>query len=172
MLQGRGSTVDGLCMEVYVMKTTVRIAAGVVFAALVIALAYAGQTMYTTAQAGNVEAMEDRIIELNNLYRAQAGLPPLAESDALNRAADIRVQECGSCFSHTRPDGSEWWTVEPDYAYGENLALGYTDADATVDAWMRSPAHMYNIMSPDFHTCGVGVEIIGGTVYYVAEYGY
>lgn len=154
------------------MKTTMRIAAGILFAALVVAAAFAGRELYATAQAGNVEALEDRVIELNNLYRAQAGLAPLTEMDALKTAADIRVRECGSYFSHIRPDGSEWWTVEPNYAYGENLALGYTDADAAVDAWMRSPAHMYNIMSPDFRTLGVGVEIIGGTVYYVAEYGY
>ena len=154
------------------MKTTARIVAGVVLAILVLAVAVAGRELYATAQAGNVEAMENRVIELNNLYRAQAGLAPLVPTDALSNAAGIRVTECGSFFSHTRPDGSEWWTVEPDYAYGENLASGYTDADAAVDAWMRSPAHMYNIMSPDFHTMGVGVESIGGTVYYVAEYGY
>lgn len=121
---------------------------------------------------GDTEALEDRVIEIANLYRAQAGLHPLIETAELAQAADIRVAECGVFFSHTRPDGSDWWTVEPDYAWGENLATGYMDADSAVDAWMRSPAHMYNIMSPDFSTCGVGVEMVGGKLYYVAEYGY
>ena len=153
-------------------KTAAKIVAGIVFAVLVVVSSVAGRQLYTVAQAGNVEALEERVIELNNLYRAQQGLAPLTKTEALTTAAGIRVRECGSYFSHTRPDGSEWWTVEPDYAFGENLASGYTDADAAVDAWMRSPAHMYNIMSPEFRTCGVGVEFIGGKLYYVAEYGY
>ncbi|MBR0164802.1 MAG: CAP domain-containing protein [Lachnospiraceae bacterium] len=129
-------------------------------------------TSESFAQDGNTEAIEDSIVALQNAYRAQAGLAPLTEIDALAQAADIRAGECGISFSHTRPDGSIWWTVEPDLAYGENLAYGYRSAEEAVNAWMCSAAHMYNILSPDYRTCGVGVVMSGGTWYYVVEFGY
>ena len=154
------------------MKKMCKVLAVTIMAAAVLGMAFYLRGSFSVAQCNDTEAMEARVIELGNLYRAQAGLAPLTRSDALSRAADVRVAECGVCFSHMRPDGSEWWTVEPDYAYGENLAIGYTNAEGAVDAWMGSPAHMYNIMSPSFTTCGVGVAIINGKLYYVAEYGY
>ena len=154
------------------MKKMCKILAVTILAAAVVGTALFLRGSFSVAQCSDTEAMEARVIELGNLYRAQAGLAPLTPTAELSRAADVRVMECGICFSHMRPDGSEWWTVEPDYAYGENLATGYTSAEHAVDAWMCSPAHMYNIMSPEFTTCGVGVEIIDGRLYYVAEYGY
>ena len=118
------------------------------------------------------EQIEDRIIALHNAHRANAGLPALVESDRLNLAADIRADEIGVYFSHIRPNGTEWWTVDPELAYGENLAYGYQTADDAMNGWMYSAQHMYNVLNPDYRTLGVGVELIGGVWYYVAEFGY
>ncbi|QHT56806.1 CAP domain-containing protein [Cellulomonas sp. H30R-01] len=38
---------------------------------------------------------------------------------------------------------------------GENLALGYPTAKATVDAWLASPGHRANLLSKDFTSIGV-----------------
>jgi uncharacterized protein YkwD len=58
-------------------------------------------------------------------------------------------------FSHTRPDGSEWWTVNPDICYGECLSKGYT-FDRVTEMWMNSSTHKEVLMTADFKTVGVG----------------
>jgi uncharacterized protein YkwD len=45
------------------------------------------------------------------------------------------------------------------WAYGENIAWGggdYGTARAIVNAWMNSPPHRANILSPEFHDIGIG----------------
>lgn len=92
-----------------------------------------------------------------NQARAEIGLPELAWSDELAAAAEVRAQEIHQSFSHTRPDGSPWWTVNSDIIYGENIARGYQSADSVVTAWMESSDHKDNILYSGFQTIGVAV---------------
>lgn len=41
-------------------------------------------------------------------------------------------------------------------AWGENIAAGYPDEEAVVDAWLASPGHCSNIMSGSFTELGAG----------------
>lgn len=112
-------------------------------------------------------------LALSNKERAAAGLSALAWSDGLAMAAGVRAQEIVGTFSHTRPDGSEWWTVNSNLMYGENLAKGYSSADAAVKAWMASPTHKANIMEPGFKTLGIAVyKADDGKWYWAQEFGY
>ncbi len=112
-------------------------------------------------------------LALVNTQRASAGLPALSWSNPLAQAAMVRAQEIVSVFSHTRPNGSDWWTVNSDLQYGENLAKLYNSADSVVAAWMNSPSHRQNIMAADFRTCGIAVYKTGDNKWYWAqEFGY
>jgi len=51
--------------------------------------------------------------------------------------------------------GYDTWTRS--YAYGENIAFGYSSAAEVVAAWMNSPGHRANILSPFFTEIGVSV---------------
>ncbi len=107
-----------------------------------------------------------------NQARAEIGLPELAWSDELAAAAEVRAQEIHQSFSHTRPDGSPWWTVNSEIIYGENIARGYQSADSVVTAWMESSDHKDNILYSGFQTIGVAVYNVDGKWYWAQEFGY
>lgn len=51
-------------------------------------------------------------------------------SDGLEQCAQVRATECNELFSHTRPNQSDWWTVNSEIMWGENLAQGCKTADS------------------------------------------
>ena len=57
------------------------------------------------------EAMADRVIELVNQERTSRGLQPLVKDDRLMVAAAARAKELSQRYSHTRPNGSECFTI-------------------------------------------------------------
>lgn len=102
-----------------------------------------------------------RVLELVNEERAKVGLDPLEADSTLDEAADIRVKELVTSFSHTRPNGTDPFTVldELGYSYsaaGENIAAGQSSPAAVVESWMNSEGHRANILSPDYTKLGVG----------------
>ena len=111
---------------------------------------------------------EYELFILINNARTSAGLAPLSWSGGLADAAYVRAGEAVDCFSHTRPDGSDWWTVNESIMYGENLAQGQTNAQWVFDDWMNSPTHRDNIMNPGYVT--YGSARVGDT--WAQEFGY
>lgn len=101
------------------------------------------------------------VLDLVNKEREAAGLAPLTLDEKLNEAAKVRAQEITSNFSHTRPDGTEPFTVLQEYgcsymAAGENIAAGQSTPAEVVGSWMNSEGHRANILSPNFAKLGVG----------------
>ena len=114
----------------------------------------------------------DIVNEINEV-RDDIDLDPYDFDRGLGEAAYIRAEECEQSFSHTRPDGSKWYTVNQNICFGENLAFGYDTADEVVDAWLNSPTHRDLIYDEDFLTCGIGhYEGSDGTTYIACEFGY
>ena len=132
-------------------------------------VAFLGIMMSTTGFAQN--STEAEVISKVNQIRVANGLNSLRYDASLEGAADVRANESTVRFSHTRPDGSDWYTVNPDLMYGENLADGYTTADAVVNAWMASPEHNANILKPDFTTVAVSSVVKNGKTYWAQEFG-
>lgn len=113
------------------------------------------------------------VFNLMNQQRAAQGLPALAWSTALTNAAQVRANEITRSFSHTRPDGSAFWTVDSNVQYGENLAKLYQSADSVYAAWMNSPTHAANIMDAGYKTVGIAICQTGdGSWYWAQEFGY
>ena len=123
-----------------------------------------------TAQAGGAtKASAEQIINLTNQFRAKKGLKPLAPLGSLDIAAVGHSQEMLDLdyFSHNSPvtgkvgdrlrrAGAPW------SACAENIyrSTGYPledVAEQTVDAWLRSPGHLKNIVNANFTHIGVGV---------------
>lgn len=125
--------------------------------------AWQGQNYINTAK---------NALNLVNQQRANNGLAALQWDDSLAACAMIRATELPSAFSHTRPDGSDWYTVCPSIMYGENIAQGYNTADAAVNAWMNSTMHRENILNAGFVSCGIGIYERGGKWYWGQEFGY
>ncbi len=126
-------------------------------------------TMSMTAFAQN--ATEAAVLSKVNQIRVANGLNALRYDAALESTSTVRASEITVKFSHTRPDGSDWYTVNEDLMYGENLAEGFKTADEVVNAWMASPAHKANILKPDFTTMSVSMTTKNGRTYWAQEFG-
>ena len=109
----------------------------------------------------NAYAAENFAVEVLNLVnaeRAKVGAAPLRLADDLQAATAIRAREIVQRFSHTRPDGSDCFTVMKNRGrtWGENIAAGHASAAETVEQWMDSDGHRENILNPAFRELGVG----------------
>ena len=113
---------------------------------------------------------KDTLNEVNE-RRRENGLPDLEWSDELAKAAAVRAKEASQNWSHTRPNGQQYYTVNEN-VNGENLAFGYNDANSTVEAWMNSPTHRDNLLDKDLKSVGISVvESNDGLKYYAADFG-
>jgi len=117
----------------------------------------------------NISETEQQIVVLVNIERAKEGRQPLQIDESLLVSCDIRAQELVAKFDHTRPDGSKWSTaITTTYSRaGENIASGYSSADAVMNGWMNSTGHRNNILSENYTHIGVGHYKHSGTSYWV-----
>lgn len=111
--------------------------------------------------------------ELTNVYRESRGLATLAWSERLAIDALVRSEEIEKRFSHTRPNNEQWFTLDSEYMYGENLAQGYGNSGGVVQAWIDSPSHRENLEDTEFITCGISAwRGADGNIYIAQEFGY
>lgn len=125
----------------------------------------------TTLSDNQVTAEEEEAFEQTNAIRKENGLPTLTFNAALYKDAAVRAQEITKVFSHTRPDGNVWYSLDTANMYGENLAEGYFSATAVMNAWMASPGHRANILSTEYKSCAIFALHLNGNVYWVTEFG-
>ena len=120
-----------------------------------------------------LKAMADELFERTNAARRENGLPELVYSLQLEHDAQIRAREQEQLFSHQRPDGSDWWTVDPGVVYGENLAKFYPDAESVFNGFMNSKGHRENMLNRDYRVVGMGVyRTDSGSLYWAVLFGY
>ena len=110
---------------------------------------------------------------LINGIRLASGSEPLVWDENLESVSAVRSKECSSVFSHQRPSGQAWNTVNSRIQGGENLAFGFDTAQDAVDAWMASPTHADNITYPEFTRAAISIyQTDDGTCYWAHEFGY
>lgn len=117
----------------------------------------------TRSSSAAQNAQIQRIIELVNQRRKEAGLAPVRVNATLTSCAQqySAVQAAQGGINHTGPDGSNpgQRLTRCGYTwkhYGENLAGGYVDANEVMTAWMNSPGHRKNIMNGKLKEIGIG----------------
>ncbi|MCM1174821.1 MAG: CAP domain-containing protein [Blautia sp.] len=130
-----------------------------------------GNTVSGNAAIGLSTKAGEVFVQVNQA-RTDIGLSELIWSDELAAAAEVRAREIHRSFSHTRPDGSPWWTADSEIIYGENIAKGYQTADSVVTAWMESSEHKDNILYSGFESIGIAVYHVDGKWYWAQEFGY
>jgi hypothetical protein len=110
----------------------------------------------------NPDALGVMLARLNR-ERSTFGSPLLARLGPLETAAQRFAQRMATenFYRHIDPQGG---TPEQRLAavgitgtWGENIAAGISDPDAVVDAWMASPGHQSNLLSPAFTHVGLGL---------------
>lgn len=97
------------------------------------------------------------VLDLVNQTRASKGLPALALDNELLEYAMQRAAENSLYYSHTRPDGTECFTIfNRGTRRSENIAVGYSSPQAVMNAWNASPGHYQNIIDPYVTSIGIG----------------
>lgn len=108
-------------------------------------------------------------------------LEPLVRNEALEETAKIRAKEIAEVFSHTRPDGSSFFTAYPDYPMptGECIARGYRTCEDVTEAWKETnepfdgQGHRREMLDPLSNCVGIaGYKDKYGVIYWVQDYGY
>jgi len=105
-----------------------------------------------------------QLLILTNQQRQNNNLPALTDNTELDQAAANKATDMFSkdYWAHNAPDGTTPWTFIKasgyNYVYaGENLARGFDSAPDVVTAWMNSPEHRQNILSPNYQNVGFAV---------------
>ena len=147
---------------------------GIVLFSLVLAL---GSSLVGSAAAADaapaaterLQALDQQILAGLNASRAAHGLSPLVMSDDLQEAAvtHSRAMLEQGFFAHDSPGGAPFvarvrsfyrsagynnWSV------GENLLYNTEEvtAEIAIAAWLASPAHRENMLTPEWREVGIG----------------
>jgi len=119
-----------------------------------------------------------QVVALVNAHRAQLGLAALVVSPTLTATAEWKARNMANYryMDHDDPAPDARTPDERVAAcgyqspeWGENIASGYTTAQAVVDAWLASPEHRANIERPEFRATGVGAA--GVPTYWAQAFG-
>ncbi len=131
--------------------------------------------------AGDIEAMRAQVLALYNQARAAEGLAPLAQSWALQQAAQLHAKDCmqRGFGSHTGSDGANTQTRvgRAGYAgrvWGENWAWARS-VDRAFEMWFTEEypdgPHRHNILSVRYAEVGFGIVRSNGGFYFIADFG-
>ncbi len=107
----------------------------------------------------------NQLLVATNQDRTAHGLAPLVLNQKLTNAAVANAAYMfkEDYWAHFAPDGtSPWYFINQagyNYLYaGQNLARGFVDVPSLETAWMNSPEHRANILSPNYKDIGYAVE--------------
>jgi hypothetical protein len=127
------------------------------------AFSYSGVQFASLLDGVPLFAKEEIVSQTNNL-RSSLGLNQLKENPTLDKAAAQKLQDMinNQYFAHTSPSGTTPWhwidVNNYNYSYaGENLAIGFSTAKDTLDAWSKSPTHRENLINSKYREIGVAV---------------
>ncbi len=102
------------------------------------------------------------LVDLANEARVESRYQPLTIDEKLTRAAQLKANDMAekSYFAHNSPEGlSPWyWIGLSGYQFlyaGENLAVDFSYSKDVNRAWLNSPGHAANILSPNFTQIGI-----------------
>lgn len=112
----------------------------------------------------NNKSIFDKVIYLTNLEREKVGVPPLEKHARLMSSAQAKSVDMNTHgMDHDSPTYGGLAGIlnkfEVSYsAAGENIASGYSSAEAVVSGWMNSPDHKANMLNGNFTHIGVGYD--------------
>lgn len=129
----------------------------------------------TTAKA-TYRSQINAVLNCTNAYRREVQAKDLQLDEELTTAACMRAIEMAysGIFSHTRPDGTDCFTVLEGfniysslYTEAENIAYGQNTPEGAAQTWRNSPGHYFNMTMPLFGRIGIGAFKLNGVYYWV-----
>lgn len=117
----------------------------------------------------NANIDQKKLIELTNIEREKKGLGKVTESEALDKAANLKAENmfAENYWAHFAPSGKTPWDFILGSGYhftfaGENLAKNFYSSDEVVAAWMNSPTHRDNLLNTNYKD--IGIAVVEGTL--------
>ncbi|GAA3755475.1 uncharacterized protein YkwD [Spinactinospora alkalitolerans] len=110
---------------------------------------------------GGASALAAQVVDLTNAERADAGCAPLRIEERLVTASRSHSDDMAArdYMAHESPEGEGPGERAAEAGYdawsGENVAAGYSSAEAVMEGWMNSPGHRRNILDCDSRAIGV-----------------
>lgn len=101
-------------------------------------------------------------VQINEM-RIENGISPIPTAPLLQEMCGQRAEELISLYSHSRPNGSPWYTILGEYEIdmncmaGENIAAGYDTPESVVEGWMNSDGHRKTILNENYNYFAVSV---------------
>ena len=126
----------------------------------------------------------EKAYEELNAYRTSNGLAAYTIYSDLETCAQIRAQELSKAFSHTRPNGSSWYTVNASIMSGETIAAydkqtkafqagaTTTITESLIDAAKEDASERGNLLWPEFKKVGIRSYETETKIYWAIIYGY
>lgn len=110
------------------------------------------------------EITVQKVLDQTNAERQKQGLSVLHYNAVLSQSATAKAEDmfANNYWAHNSPQGKTPWDFikAAGYQYsiaGENLARDFYDTETLMKAWMNSPTHRENILSPQYQEIGIGV---------------
>jgi uncharacterized protein YkwD len=119
----------------------------------------------------SLDSEERAFLTLINDYRAQNGRSALAISHTLTKSSQWKSNDMGAKGYFAHDDQRRTWVARVrDCGYGgssigENIAAGYSTAQAVFTAWKNSPDHNANMLGSGYHAIGIGRAYVAGSPY-------
>lgn len=126
------------------------------------------------------QQLSDQVLQLVNLERAEAGLPPVVMNPTLKQvASDYACRMVDEGFFGHRDPVTGYGPGERAalgrysfFAVGENLAAGQETPADVMRVWMESDSHKAIILDERWREVGIAVRFGGEySVYWVQEFG-
>lgn len=126
-------------------------------------------------RAGHVSPRSDhwekRVVELTNARRRAHGRSPLRAAACPDGFAETWTKHLATEQVLVHQDLTPMLSCPHTSYAGENIAYGFETPRALVSAWMHSPGHRANILSPHFHRIGVsGWRATTGVTYATQDF--
>lgn len=140
---------------------------GIFVMLLLLNSAWVSYHLSSRIQGTTTDLTPSQILAFTNLERTKAGINTLTPNDLLTAAAQAKAENMLTTgnFDHYYQSGENtinpWqFILEAGYQYshaGENLGKSFHSSQELVQAWMDSPSHKANLLSPDYTEIGVAV---------------
>ena len=112
------------------------------------------------------------VITAINKARTDLGYSPLITNKGLSTCADRRTREIAAAFSHTRPNGQQFYSLAPEHFKAEMLVINNQKAEEAVDVMIKQdPVSRNLIFTEKYQSIGASSFKCNGMKYTVVSFG-
>lgn len=108
---------------------------------------------------------KDKLYLLINAHRKDHDLTPLATNPLLETSAQLKISDMvkNKYYRHEDVQNIQSWYLlkQVGYTYqsaGENLSFSYNTPWQVFNAWLESPAHNEQLLTPEYRDMGLAID--------------